>query len=395
MEYTVLSKCGTIINGYAFKSKNYVGNGYRVIRIANVQDGFICDEAPCFYPMNSDENIAGYVLRENDILISLTGNVGRIGIMQSALLPAVLNQRVCCVRVNQDFFCKYLYYFLRRNEFRTDCVKASNGMAQLNLSSKWLANYPIPICNYGEQQHIVARIEELFSQLDDAEATLQKTKAQLAVYRQAVYASAYQGMAPDRSIMEFFDITGGITKNSTRSTMPIKRPYLRVANVYYNRLDLTEIKEIGVTNTEIEKCTLEKNDLLFVEGNGSKSQIGRVAIWDGSIPNIVHQNHIIKGRPNGKMLPEFALFYLISAEGRKQVTEVAKSTSGLYTLSTEKVRKLKVPYCSQAEQAQRVSDIYSRLSICENIEQAMTKTIQQNQALRMSILKQAFGGPYD
>lgn len=286
---------------------------------------------------------------------------------------------------------KWLYYFLSQQSFRQMCKQHMTGSAgQKRVPPKYLGECSIPVPAISEQQRIVARIEELFSQLDNAEATLQKTKAQLALYRQAVYASAYQGMEPDRSIMEFFDITGGITKNSTRSTMPIKRPYLRVANVYYNRLDLTEIKETGVTYTEIEKCTLKKNDLLFVEGNGSKSQIGRVAIWDGSIPDIVHQNHIIKGRPNGKMLPEFALFYLISAEGRKQITEVAKSTSGLYTLSTEKVRKLRAPYCSLAEQAQRVSDIHSRLSICESIEQAMMKIIQQNQALRMSMLRQAF-----
>ena len=137
-----------------------------------------------------------------------------------------------------------------------------------------------------------------------------------------------------------------------------------------------------------------KNDLLFVEGNGSKSQIGRVAIWDGSIPSIVHQNHIIKGRPNGKMLPAFALFYLISPEGRKQITAVAKSTSGLYTLSTDKVRKLKVPFCQIPEQNEIISEINSRLSICDNIEQTLDKALQQNNALRMSILKQSFKGGF-
>ena len=283
---------------------------------------------------------------------------------------------------------RFLCYYLNHFDFH-DYV---SGTTRLKLTQEQMKKIPVPVLPIEEQQHIVARIEELFSQLDDAEATLQKTKAQLALYRQAVYTSAYKGIEANRSINEFFDITGGITKNSTRGSMQNKRPYLRVANVYYNRLDLSEIKEIGVTDAEIEKCTLMKNDLLFVEGNGSKSQIGRVAIWDGSIPNIVHQNHIIKGRPNGKMFPEFALFYLMSFMGRRQISDVAKSTSGLYTLSTDKVRKLKVPYCQEGEQRRVLSEISSRISICESIEQVVDKAIIQNQSLRMSILTNALKG---
>lgn len=285
---------------------------------------------------------------------------------------------------------RFLCYYLNHFDFH-DYV---SGTTRLKLTQEQMKKIPVPVLPIEEQRRIVSRIEELFSQLDDAETTLQKTKTQLALYRQAVYASAYKRIEANRSINEFFDITGGITKNSTRGSMPDKRPYLRVANVYYNRLDLSEIKEIGVTDAEIEKCTLMKNDLLFVEGNGSKSQIGRVAIWDGSISNIVHQNHIIKGRPNGKMLPEFALFYLISPEGRKQIIDVAKSTSGLYTLSTDKVRKLKVPFCQIPEQNEIISEINSRLSICDNIEQTVYNALQQNNALRMSILKKPFEGGY-
>lgn len=259
----------------------------------------------------------------------------------------------------------------------------------------WIQQYSklkVAIPPLHEQEHIVTRIEELFSELDKAVETLQTTKQQLAVYRQAVYSSAYSGIAELRPITDFFEITGGLTKNSKRSELPIKMPYLRVANVYYNRLDLNEIKNIGVTESEVERTLLEKNDLLFVEGNGSKSQIGRVAIWDGSIEQCLHQNHIIKGRPLGNMLPEYALFYLISGGGRNQITDIAKSTSGLYTLSTNKVKNLQIPVCNITKQQQVINEIASRLSICESIEQTVDTALAQADALRQSILKQAFEG---
>lgn len=137
---------------------------------------------------------------------------------------------------------------------------------------------------------------------------------------------------------------------------------------------------------------LKKNDLLFVEGNGSQSQIGRVAIWNGSIKNCLHQNHIIKGRPLGNMLSRYALFYLISKGGREQIVDVAKSTSGLYTLSINKVKDLLIPYCDLPQQKELLEKIDKRLSLCNYIEKTVNAALSQAVAMRQSILKKAFEG---
>ena len=71
-------------NGYAFKSSNYTSSGIRVIRITNVQKGFIEDENPEFYPISYRDELKEYMLKENDLLISLTGNVGRAALLSSA-----------------------------------------------------------------------------------------------------------------------------------------------------------------------------------------------------------------------------------------------------------------------------------------------------------------------
>ena len=107
-----LSEISSILNGYAFKSGKYTTSGIRIIRIANVQDGYIVDEAPCFYPIDSSKDIKTYFLYENDLLVSLTGNVGRVGILNKSMLPAALNQRVACVRPNANVIsAKYLFYY--------------------------------------------------------------------------------------------------------------------------------------------------------------------------------------------------------------------------------------------------------------------------------------------
>lgn len=341
------------------------------------------------YPIYGSGGIIGYA---DDYLCEAgTTVVGRKGTINN---PIFVNERFWNVDTafgiapGPKLLPKYLFYFCLSFNFKT----LDKSTTIPSLAKRDLINIEIPIPIISEQERIVARIEELFSQLDASVNELKTAKERLKVYRQAVYASIYKGLSDMRPITKFFDITGGLTKNSKRNDMPVKMPYLRVANVYYNRLDLSEIKEIGVLEGEVDRCLLEENDLLFVEGNGSKSQIGRVAIWDGSISNCLHQNHIIKGRPCGSMLSEYALYYLISKDGRKQIINVAKSTSGLYTLSTNKIKNLMIPYCDLAQQKQLLNTVDERLSMCDSLEKTVDTALQQAEALRQSILKKTFEG---
>lgn len=284
----------------------------------------------------------------------------------------------------------FLFYFLQSKYKVLNSNPRGVGIPHIEPNLLW--NFEIPDVDKTTQRAIVIRIETLFAELDKAVQHLRTAQQQLKTYRQAVLKAAFEECDSYEKITNCFDVTGGLTKNSQREKFPIKMPYLRVANVYYNRLDLSEIKEIGVQESEIKDKLLKKDDLLFVEGNGSKEQIGRVAVWDGSIENCSHQNHIIKGRPLGTMLSKFALYYFISDFGREQILKVASSTSGLYTLSTEKVRNLKVPSCSLTEQQRIVKEIESRLSQATATETYIENALQQAEALRQSILKKAFSG---
>jgi type I restriction enzyme S subunit len=187
-------------------------------------------------------------------------------------------------------------------------------------------------------------------------------------------------------------VTGGLTKNPKRSSLPHRVPYLRVANVYANELRLEEIEEIGVTSTELERVLLEPQDLLVVEGNGSIEQIGRVAIWDGSIIRCAHQNHLIKVRLIEKELAEFAVCWLLSSAGRRMVEQVASSTSGLHTLSIAKIEALCVPVPPIGELEHALDEVQAALSNFQNTEAAIAMEMQRADAVRQSILKAAFAG---
>ena len=143
-----------ILNGFAFKSDKYVEKGIRIIRIANVQKGFIEDNVPTFYPMDST-GLEKYMLKEDDLLMSLTGNVGRVALLQKEMLPAALNQRVACLRLKTDRITKgFLFHILNSDFFEQQCVLASNGVVQKNMSTEWLKDYEIPLYSIQEQMKI-------------------------------------------------------------------------------------------------------------------------------------------------------------------------------------------------------------------------------------------------
>ncbi len=173
--YKKLGEICDILNGFAFKSSTYVADGIRVIRISNVQKGKVEDKDPKFFPSSSKGEIENYLLNEGDLLISLTGNVGRVGILLRELLPAALNQRVACLRLKRDNIDKrYLFHFLNSDYFESICIKNSKGAAQLNMSTVWLSNYAIPIPSLSEQQRIVARLDSAFAHIDEVKANAEK-----------------------------------------------------------------------------------------------------------------------------------------------------------------------------------------------------------------------------
>jgi len=144
--------------------------------------------------------------------------------------------------------------------------------------------------------------------------------------------------------------------------------------------------------SELERVKLKAGDLLIVEGNGSIDQIGRVALWDGSIETCVHQNHLIKARLSSEIIPKYALYYLLSPKGREQIKIKASSTSGLHTLSISKIESLTIPITTKDQQARIIEDIESRLSLADHQQQVLDQSLRNSNLLKNRILNDAFSG---
>ena len=387
--YKPLNAFADLINGYAFKSKNYVKNGIRVIRIANVQDGYISDEKPCFYPADTVEDISKYILRENDFLVSLTGNVGRVAILSSDFLPAALNQRVSCIRIKNDALIpKFLFYYFLRKQFQKDCINASQGVAQLNLSTKWLEQYPVPVLSIEEQKRIVAKIEELFSELDNGVETLKKTKQQLAVYRQAVLKEAFASCTKKVTVESVCQhVTDGDHMPPPKTKDGI--PFIMISNIENHVIDWSNTAFVGdeYYNNIDNKRRPAKGDVLYTV-TGSYG----IPVLIDFEKEFCFQRHIALLRPKDIIKQKFLYYAMqepgVYAQATKGATGTAQKTVGLAVL-----RKIQIPFCDDIDtQTEIVNDIEAKMSLCESIEKTVDLALQQGEAMRQSILKKAFEG---
>lgn len=396
-----IENIATILNGYAFKSQKYVDKGIRIIRIANVQDGYIEDDKPVFYPFGSEIEIERYMLESGDLLISLTGNVGRVAILNSEMLPAALNQRVGCLRFNRSFMNKSLlfYYFLRR-EFQDSCIKNSKGSAQLNMSTEWLKIQPVPIPPITEQRRIVELIESLFAKLDEAREKVQAVADGFELRRSAVLQKAFSGELTERwrtknnksfadwkqiRFGELGSLERGRSRHRPRNDPKLfggKYPFIQTGDVARSGMYVVEhsqtLNEAGMEQSRIfPKGTL----CITIAAN-----IGDVSIltYDCCFPDSV-----VGFIPNTLTSSEF-IYYMMSTIQHKLEADAPATAQKNINLKILNGIIIKLP---SLDEQNEIIDILERVFEKEQETRDIAETvINQIDIMKKSILSKAFHG---
>ena len=243
----------------------------------------------------------------------------------------------------------------------------------------------LPVPPIPEQERIVARIEELFSQLDAGVETLKKTKAQLAVYRQAVLKEAFGTIAERVPLGCISESRLGKMLDKEKNT-GVPRKYLRNINVRWFSFDLTDLLEMRIEDDEIEKYSICKGDLIICEGG----EPGRCAVWQRD-DALFYQKALHRVRFTDGSNPFFYMYYLWYATQTGQLKPYYTGT-GIKHLTGQSLVKVPVPTVGKEIQNNTVTEIESRLSVCDSIEQTVDAALQQAEAMRQSILKDAFEG---
>ncbi|MCY3910138.1 MAG: restriction endonuclease subunit S [bacterium] len=397
-EWSTIGEVALVQLGRQRSPQHHSGDQMRpYLRSANVTwEGVSLDDVK---EMNFDDSdYEKYRLEPGDILLNeASGSPNEVG------KPAIWHGEMdeCCFqntllrlrlyKVERD----YIYWYCYTSALLGRFGEAGRGVNIRHLGKRGLAQFPIPVAPSSEQKQIVAAIEEHFSRLEAIEATTIGVRQRLDVLRNAIVDRAFYENANSEFTAEIGDlaeVSSGIQKQPKRRPRENRYPFLRVANVGRGQLDLDEVHEIELFEGEIDRFRLNRGDLLVVEGNGSVNQIGRAALWGGQIEDCVHQNHLIRVRPGDSLLPEYLTLCWNAPRIAQQIQAVASSTSGLYTLSTSKVKSIRIPVVPLSAQQGVIEQLGQQLRSIEMAHVAAEDASGRVRTLRRAVLAQAFSG---
>lgn len=319
---------------------------------------------------------------EGDILIVCDGSrSGLVGKAVKGYIGSTLAKLSA-----PDLINEYLYYFVQGKYALLNTQKKGTGTPHLN--PELLKKQKLIVPDKNEQKRIVAQIEELFSLLDAGIETLLKTKVQFSVYRQAVLKEAF---ADCKEHIALEAVTQHITDGDH---MPPPKaedgvPFIMISNVKDNLIRWENIAHVGRDYYDRldSKRKPQNGDVLYTV-TGSYG----IPILVDYDKEFCFQRHIALLRPKGTIEQKYLYYSLMAPETYAQATKGATGTAQK-TVGLGVLRKIKIPFNSdRSEQMRIVEEIESRLSVCDSIKQTVDASLQQAEAMRQSILKDAFEG---
>lgn len=378
------------------KNPGYYTNGtIPWVRSGELENGAIRDTEIKITQDGLNESSAK-IFPKGTLLIALYGaTIGKLAYLD---IDACTNQAVCGIFENDKVTLKYLYYYLLFQ--RPNLVKQGIGGAQPNISQtilkKLIVPYPV---DKVEQMCIVARIEELFSELDNGVEMLRKTKQQLAVYRQAVLKDAFdvalkycgkwipieELLANDKKGMSTGPFGSMIKKHEHKHAGV---PMLGIENIGKGKfIDGNKIFVTEEKAEELKSFALKAGDIII----SRSGTVGEICAVPERMKGALLSTNLIRLSLNSEKVLTTYFIYMFQSKGvvLDQVKELCRGSTRTF-LNQTILKQIQFPIPSITKQAEIVAEIESRLSACDSIKENVETALQQAEAMRQSILKQAF-----
>ncbi|MCX4847921.1 restriction endonuclease subunit S [Streptomyces sp. NBC_00893] len=381
-----LGDLGEYINGRGFKKSEWADDGLPIIRIQNLTGSGASFN---YFAGDLDDR---HTVDDGDLLVAWAATLGT-HIWRGP--KAAVNQHI--FKVIPYVEKKFLHYLIDHKV--SELVAASHGSGMVHVTRAKFDHLQVALPPLAEQCRIVDVLEGHLSRLDAAADEVGRSAKRSGHVWSAVLNSVAQGAlggvltaAQSVNVSDVAEVSGGIQKQQKRRPVDNAYPFLRVANVGRGSLDIEDVHKIELFPGELEKYRLSEGDLLVVEGNGSPDQIGRAAMWKGGLGDVVHQNHLIRVRPGPRLHPRYLELIWNAPLVTNQLREVARSTSGLYTLSTSKVKSVRIPVPQLSDQIRLVEAAEQWETHATSAQETLRSAARKGSSLRRAILNRAFTG---
>ncbi len=340
---------------------------------------------------------AQQIIFQNDILFSTVRTyLKNIAIVESKNYDGqIASSGFTVIRANEKVAtAKFLFYYSLSRSFLQPLNELQTGSSYPAVRDKDVFAQLTPLPPLPEQHLIVAKIEMLFSELDKGTESLKTAQQQLKVYRQAVLKWAFENLPDEKDLIELVaeHAIGIVRSGSQQNENGIGVPYIKMNNVDLNgNVDLENLVYVEASKAEIERFGLQKGDILINTRN-SVELVGKTGIVRKENPQVVFNNNLLRIRIKNQYNPLFIGYQLVSPTLRKQMTKEKKATTNVCALYQRDIFPLKIKVAEKEIQERIISEIESRLSVCDKLETTIEENLKKAEALRQSILKKAFEG---
>lgn len=262
-----------------------------------------------------------------------------------------------------------LPFIMQTEAFHAHSIGRSKGSVNPYVNFSDIECFEFSLPPIQEQARLIEALSSSRALAETLEDALE-TSARLHAAFVLQMVEQLRNSAENVAIGEIAEVQYGLTVNRVRRHKGSTKPYLRVANVQRGRFDFDEIKEIGVLDGD-ENFTLRSGDVLVVEGHANRQEIGRAAMWQGEIADMMHQNHLIRVRTGSRAEPRFTCELINSPVGQEYFQSRAKSSSGLNTINSTVVREFQLPLPSIEAQRQELAKLDQISAGAENIKERL------------------------
>lgn len=360
-------------------------------------------------------------LRLNTLIVSRMNTpelVGATGLVEFAPDGVFLPDRLWQVYFDRKSSPAFFYYFTKSSEYRGQVKIACSGtsasmqnLGQEDFGSLLLAKPPV-----SEQTQIARFLDHETTRIDALIEEQQRLIELLKEKRQAMISHAvtkgldptvpmkdsgveWLGEVPEHwnvGVLRWYaTIQGGIAKGKDyEGRETVVMPYLRVANVQSGYVDLTEVKEIAVLDSEVERYRLRAGDVLMNEG-GDNDKLGRGTVWQAQIEPCLHQNHVFAIRPVNLLKAEWLAAFTQSEQARAYFYLNSKQSTNLASISASNVMSLALPIPSLNEQQEILAYLEEDRLQHEQLTNVALSTVELLQERRSALISAAVTGKID
>ncbi len=272
--------------------------------------------------------IARFRLQKGDVLITKDSetpdDIGVPAVVVDDFEDVVCGYHLALIRPTNGLNSSFLGYYLQSETAKRYFLRTATGLTRFGLSARSIASLPVPVPT-PEEQAAIARI------LDTVDKAIELTRKAVELARVLDHALLNRllecGLTAGcdqkskrpahwqiKRVDEVAEVGSGVTLGKDVSGAKyVELPYLRVANVQDGHLDLSVIKTVKVRIEEVDRHRLELGDVLMTEG-GDLDKLGRGTLWEGQIPDCLHQNHIFRIRANRAVLDPRFFAYVVESD---------------------------------------------------------------------------------